>query len=199
MAAERRHLVIVARRPAYGVGKRRLAREAGDLVALRFQRHTLASLLRRLGGDRRWTTWIAVSPDRPTAWTSPVRALPQGSGDLGRRLTRVFRKLPPGAAVMIGADAPGVTRRDIADAFARVGPNEAVFGPAPDGGYWLIGLSRRTRRLPFHGVRWSTEDALADTLANLARRRVALLRELEDVDDLPSYQRAVAEGLRRRP
>jgi hypothetical protein len=83
-----------------------------------------------------------------------------------------------------------VTRADIAAAFRALGPDRAVFGPAPDGGYWLIGLRRSPgERLPFDGVRWSTANALADTLANLEGCRITLLREQEDVDDGPALRR----------
>jgi hypothetical protein len=51
-----------------------------------------------------------------------------------------------------------------------------------DGGYWLVALGPRRPARPFAGVRWSSPHALADTLANFRGRRVALLRELRDVD-----------------
>jgi glycosyltransferase A (GT-A) superfamily protein (DUF2064 family) len=79
----------------------------------------------------------------------------------------------------------------VAQAFAALGAHDAVFGPAGDGGYWLVGLRRRPRVPdPFRGVRWSTPHALADTLANLRpRERVAMLERLEDIDDAASYRR----------
>lgn len=192
MAADRtrRHLVLFARQPRYGVGKRRLAADVGNLEALRFARGSLERLRRTLSADSRWTLWLAVSPDRPTGWVAPARVIPQGAGDLGDRLSRVVRVLPPGPVVILGADTPTVTRQDVAGAFAALGNHDAVFGPARDGGYWLIGLRRSPRQhLPFAGVRWSTEHALADTMAAMDGRAVALLRVQEDVDDGPSLRR----------
>lgn len=200
MAAEptRRHLVLFARQPRYGVGKRRLAADVGDLEALRFARTSLERLRRTLGSDPRWTLWIAVSPDRPTGWAAPEKVIPQGAGDLGQRLSRVVRALPPGPVVILGADTPTVSRQDVAEAFAALGAHDAVFGPARDGGYWLIGLRRRPRQhLPFAGVRWSTEHALADTISAMNGRAVALLRVQEDVDDGPSLRRYLSGSLRR--
>lgn len=186
----RRHLVIFARRPSLGVGKRRLARDVGDVEALRFARSTLSRLTRTLGPDRRWTLWIATAPDRPTDWTRPWRSLAQGPGDLGEKLCRVIGALPPGPVVILGADTPDVSGADIAAAFAALGSNDAVFGPAVDGGYWLIGLRRGPRtHLPFSGVRWSTEHALADTMLRMEGRSVAMLGVREDVDDGPSLRR----------
>lgn len=193
-----RHLVIFARRPRYGVGKRRLAAEVGNLAAWRFQRSALAALTRELAHDPRWITWLAVTPDRPTNWVRGARPIGQGPGDLGARLTRLACGLPPGPLIVIGSDAPQVNRGDIAAGFQALGRFAAVFGPARDGGFWLVGLSRRGRRRPpFSQVRWSTPDALADTLVNLGDRPVGYLRVLEDVDDAASLRRVGAGGLRR--
>ena len=197
MAADptRQQRVLFARQPRYGVGKRRLAADVGDLEALRFARGALERLRRTLGADPRWTLWLAVSPDRPTGWAAPARVIAQGPGDLGDRLSRVVHALPPGPIVILGADTPTVTREDVADAFAALGSHDAVFGPARDGGYWLIGLRRRPRQhLPFDAVRWSTEHALADTLAAMDGRTVALLRMQEDVDDGPSLRRYLSRS-----
>jgi len=193
MTARTRHLVIFARRPQLGVGKRRLAADVGDVEALRFARGALDRLIRTLSRDPRWRLWLAATPDRPLNWIQPGAVIPQGSGDLGQRLARVIHALPPGPVVILGSDTPTVTRADIAAAFRTLGANRAVFGPAPDGGYWLIGLRRGLgERLPFDGVRWSTEDALVDTLANLEGCRVAMLREQEDIDDGAALRRYTA-------
>ncbi|MGH7002427.1 MAG: DUF2064 domain-containing protein, partial [Alphaproteobacteria bacterium] len=73
------------------------------------------------------------------------------------------------------------------------GRHTAVFGPAEDGGYWLIG-QRRLRAMPdlFRNVRWSGPHALADTLANLrAGTNHGLVARLADVDDGAAYRRAL--------
>ena len=193
-----RHLVIFARRPHYGVGKRRLAAEVGDLAAWRFQRAALAALMRELAQDPRWITWLAVTPDRPTKWVTGARPIGQGAGDLGARLTRLTHALPPGPVVVIGSDAPQANRHDVAAGFQALGRFDVVFGPALDGGFWLVGLSRRGRRSPpFREVRWSTPNALADCLVNLGDRPVGYLRVLEDVDDAASLRRVGSGSLRR--
>lgn len=174
-------VIIFARAPRLGTVKRRLAREIGDLPALRFYRNQLAVLLRRLGRDRRWRTVLAVTPDRAAArWPVRLPCLPQGRGDLGARMQRALSRHR--RAVLVGSDIPGVGPADIAGAFRTLGRADAVFGPAEDGGYWLVGLGPRRPERPFASVRWSSEHALADTLANFRGRRLALLRRLRDVD-----------------
>jgi glycosyltransferase A (GT-A) superfamily protein (DUF2064 family) len=99
-------------------------------------------------------------------------------------MQRIFDSLPPGPVVIVGTDIPGIRPAHIAAAFRRLGDHDAVLGPATDGGYWLVGLRRRPYALrPFARVRWSGSHALADTLANLEGRRVALVATLGDVDD----------------
>ncbi len=186
-------LVLFARAPRLGTVKRRLAREVGDAAALRFHRAMLASLARRLGRDRRWRTVLAVTPDRARfpAWRLP--RVSQGRGDLGERMARALAR-DRRRAVLVGSDIPGIRANDIAAAFRALdGRADAVFGPAEDGGYWLVGLGPRRPRDPFRGVRWSGPHALADTVANCRGRRVALLRRLRDVDDaadLAAWRRA---------
>ena len=72
---------------------------------------------------------------------------------------------------------------------ARWARADAVFGPAADGGYWLVGLGPRRPARPFAGARWSSQHALADTLANFAGRRIARLRILHDVDTAADWYR----------
>lgn len=189
----RRHLVVFAKAPALGRVKSRLAAGVGASAALAFYRRTLTTLLLRVGSDRRWRTALAVTPDRAKGgrlWPVRLPRRPQGGGDLGVRMSRVFRRWPPGPVVLIGADIPAITAAHIQRAFRALGNADAVFGPARDGGYWLVGL-RRGPRLPgiFDDVRWSTKHALADTLANLKGRRVALVDTLDDIDDAAAYRR----------
>lgn len=187
---QRRHLVIFTRAPRLGTGKRRLAAGIGAAAALKFQRVSLEHTLRRLSYDRRWKTWLAVTPDRSGSWPRHCNTLPQGQGNLGDRLTRVIERLPAGAILIIGSDTPTVTCALIAKAFHCLDGHDAIFGPAVDGGYWAIGLRRRARNcIPFGGVRWSTKHALGDTVQNLTDCSIAFLPQLEDVDDAASLSR----------
>jgi rSAM/selenodomain-associated transferase 1 len=190
----RNHLVIFAKAPRIGTVKTRLAHGVegiGRLEAWRFYWGQTQRLLRNVGHDPRWRTVLAVTPDRAAAkgfWPGGMQRVPQGHGGLGARMARVFDRLPPGPAVIVGSDIPGVRRDHIAQAFRALAHHDAVFGPAADGGYWLVGLSRR-RAAPgvFRNVRWSTRHALADTLVNLRGRRVAMLEQLSDVDTPSDY------------
>jgi uncharacterized protein len=192
---QRRHLLLFVRAPRWGAGKRRLARDIGDAAALRFERAMLGLLLRRLGRDRRWQLRLAVTPDqarhRARLWPRGVPVAAQGAGDLGLRMRRALADCPPGPALLVGSDIPALAAHHIADAFRLLGDRDLVFGPAADGGFWLVG-ARRSPRLPplFGPVRWSSPHALADALSNLPPRvSVGFAARLSDVDDGLAYRR----------
>lgn len=204
----RQTLVVMLKEPRPGRVKTRLGREIGMTAAAWWFRHQVARLLRRIE-DPRWQLVLAVSPDAEglasRVWPAHLPRLAQGTGDLGDRMARVFRSLPPGPVCIIGADIPGIGRGHIARAFAALGDHDAVIGPAPDGGYWLIGL-RRTAAVParlFEGVRWSGPNARADTLASLGHARVAQVDTLRDVDEAgdlsPAGARTPAAGSPKAP
>ena len=195
-----RHLVVFAKAPRIGDVKRRLAAGIGDGAAWRFYSATSRQVLRRVARDPGWRCWLAVTPDRFSTkgrfWPAEIARIPQGPGGLGDRMARPIRNLPPGPVVIIGTDIPALGACHIRAAFNALRSNDVVFGPAGDGGYWLIGLNRCPRRREFAatglftGVRFSTAAALADTRANLDPRfRVAMLERLDDVDDAPAFAR----------
>jgi hypothetical protein len=187
----RRDTVFVfARAPRLGAVKRRLARDLGDRAALDFHRRTMVALLLSLVADSRFRTVLAVTPDRARFPLSVrVARAGQGSGDLGTRMHRAASRVPRGRVVIIGCDIPDARAADVLNAFRALGRADAVFGPAEDGGYWLVGLSPRRPGRPFSAVRWSTAQALSDTLGNFRGRRVAFLRTLRDVDTAQDFWR----------
>ena len=212
-------VVVFARAPRLGTVKRRLARHIGDRAALRFHVDTLTALLRDLRRCRRLDVVLAVTPDRNAnvgrgppgagylfrSWTDgtdkpghngegivPHRQgrftiIPQGRGDLGERMARILRRYR--RVALMGCDIPDATASDVLAAFKALGRADAVFGPAMDGGYWLIAVGPRRPDDLFGNTRWSTEHALADTLRQFRHHRVAFIRALSDVDTIEDFRR----------
>ena len=174
--------------PKPGRVKTRLAADIGVVDATWWFRHQCARLLRQVGKDPRWQTWLAVAPDG--AMSSPmlpghVPRISQGRGDLGERMRRVFSKLPAGEALIVGADIPGLDAGAVWQGFNALKGADAVFGPATDGGYWMVGLSgaRRMETGALRDVRWSTASALQDSIESLGPdMRVGIAGCLRDVD-----------------
>lgn len=170
--------------PHPGRVKTRLGRDLGMTAAAWWFRHQSAALLRRLD-DPRWNFILAVAPDHKgltsRVWPAHLLRVPQGTGNLGDRMARQLSQ-HTGPTCIIGADIPGIQPSHIAQAFKALGDHDAVFGPAPDGGYWLVGLKHAPKPGLFANVRWSTEHALADSRATLRDARIATIATLADVD-----------------
>lgn len=194
-----RWLVVMLKEPRPGRVKTRLGREIGHVAATWWFRHQTARLLRRVQ-DPRWHVVLAVTPDHAgmasRVWPGHLPRLPQGGGDLGARMVRMMRNLPPGPVCVIGGDIPGIVPPRIWEAFRALGKSETVFGPAEDGGYWLVGTSTRARHATglLEGVRWSTEHALSDSLNSLRGRSVTLVSVLGDVDSATDLARLSQRG-----
>ena len=175
----------MVKEPRPGRVKTRLGRDIGLVQSAWWFRHQSTALIRRLSRDPRWQTVLSVSPDteglQSRVWPKNLARLPQGRGDLGTRMARAFQALTPGPVVLIGADIPGVLPKHIARAFQALGRHDLVFGPATDGGFWLVGMTQVPKDV-FQNVRWSTDQTLSDTLAGLTGRRIALIDTLNDVD-----------------
>lgn len=186
----RARLVVMVKNPLPGRVKTRLGRDIGMVPAAWWMRHQQRDLLRRLR-DPRWELVLAVSPDTSVqgrAWPSDLTRIAQGNGDLGDRMGRILRGRGvwrwSGPTCIIGSDIPAISRPHIARAFAALGRQDGVIGPALDGGYWLIGFNGVSPPPPglFHDVRWSSRYTLDDTIASMPGRRIAMVDRLADVD-----------------
>jgi rSAM/selenodomain-associated transferase 1 len=122
----------------------------------------------------------------------------QVPGDLGARMWAAFAPAcaDGGALILVGSDCPALEAGDIRAAADALRTNDAVFAPAEDGGYVLIGLARANRQV-FDGIEWGGELVMAQTRAALLRAgmRHAELRTLWDVDRPEDYARLAASGL----
>jgi hypothetical protein len=194
-------VVIVAKVPIAGRVKTRLAREIGTTRATAFYRIAAGNLIRRLSAVPFWEVVLSISPDsgvRTAMLPGGCARMPQGGGDLGQRMQRPMRTLPPGPVCLVGTDVPDVSVAAIRRAFRALGTNDVVFGPAADGGFWLVGLRRRPRVIdPYRDVPWSSPDTLARSVANLAGAKVAATDTLSDVDGAVDLLRNAGRFARR--
>ena len=101
------------------------------------------------------------------------------------------------AAVLAGTDVPDLEPDRVLEAERALQDHDAVLGPAEDGGYHLIGLTRRGFSSDlFRDAPWSTPQVLPRTLARLTARGMAVhqLPTCADVDELADL-RALARRL----
>ena len=207
-----RRLVILARWPAPGRCKRRLAAELGDRCAARVQaRLTDHALAASRGACAAATAELVLATSgiglaAARRWGRSLgadRVVPQGSGSLGLRLRRqVVRARRQGVQhlLLIGSDLPELAAADLLEAFRALAlGSPLVLGPALDGGYWLIGLgwpepaggpAAKPPGAPslFAGaagpIPWGSDSVLRQTLAAADREAMAatLLAVRSDLD-----------------
>lgn len=182
-------LLIFARAPVPGHAKTRLAPALGEGGAAALAAAFLEdALLRALSIPVVRPVLVSDGPLADgrlrallEAHRIPVRR--QGEGDLGVRmagaLEEALRADP--AALLVGTDAPTLPAAAITSAVRALVEHDLVFGPAADGGFYLVGARGRPPRWP--GARWSSPHALADCLASNAERRVTRVTPWYDVDD----------------
>jgi rSAM/selenodomain-associated transferase 1 len=127
------------------------------------------------------------------AWLGPnLNFRGQGPGDLGVRLERAFKEAfqsGTNRVVIVGSDCPGLTPKILRQAIDGLADQDLVLGPARDGGYYLIGLSRPLSPL-FVNIPWGTEKVFNKTIeiVNKFGLKALLLEPLDDIDrpeDLP--------------
>ncbi|HSO61513.1 MAG TPA: TIGR04283 family arsenosugar biosynthesis glycosyltransferase [Desulfobacterales bacterium] len=206
-------LIVFTRYPEPGTTKTRLIPVLGPEGAAELQRRMtlqVAQAAEELRKDRPLTVEIRFeggSCERMQQWLGAGFAYrPQGEGDIGRRMSRALAQaFAEGCrrAVLVGSDIPGISSALMAEAFDRLRPHDLVFGPAADGGYYLIGGNAACfrRGAPFldAGIDWGTAGVLEQTLGSLRAMglRHALLARLTDIDrpgDLAEGMQALSQG-----
>jgi rSAM/selenodomain-associated transferase 1 len=203
VTSERILVQVFAKAPVAGEVKTRLipvlGREGATELYCRLVQRTLATVaMARVGGVELWTTAPGNEAFlRACERRLGISLLLQSEGDLGARMSAAITHglARAGAVLLVGSDVPTLCSDDLRDARdALASGNDAVLGPAEDGGYWLIGLSRHAAEL-FRDLPWSTPqvlDATRDRLRALGWRWHELPTRW-DVDRPEDLQRLAGE------
>jgi rSAM/selenodomain-associated transferase 2/rSAM/selenodomain-associated transferase 1 len=191
-------LIIFTRYPEAGTTKTRLIPELGAEGAAELQRQMTEHIRSRVNELRELhqltveVRYEGGSEKLMTKWLGPgFSYCPQGRGDIGRRMGRALEDAfgqECETVVIIGSDIPDITTDIMQKAFEALNQNDLVLGPAADGGYYLIGVHRKTFRhwnpQIFSKISWGTEKVLPQTL-HIAKKlglHYDLLDTLRDVD-----------------
>lgn len=203
----RRAVGVFAKAPTPGKVKTRLAADIGALRAAEIYRTMGRATVDGLRDGAYRLIVFGDPPDAPSLesiarWLGPddIEVRAQSGGDLGTRMAAAVEEAlaESDEVVLVGTDIPGIDRGTVLEAFARLGSHDVVVGPATDGGYYLVGLTRPRPEL-FADIEWSTPRVLPETLKRIeaAGLAVALLEpksDVDTVDDLtPALRAALAE------
>jgi rSAM/selenodomain-associated transferase 1 len=182
-------LVIFVRNPVTGQVKTRLAKDIGDeralAIYLQLLQHTL-EITRSL--SFRKFIYYADEVSDYDLWSVPgYTKRKQRGNDLGERMLNAFKELFDQGftrIIIIGSDCLQLNTDTLERAVALLESNSAVIGPASDGGYYLLGLTKFYPEL-FKDKPWSTDQVLSKTIDDFINQGISytLLEELNDIDD----------------
>ncbi|WP_028314313.1 TIGR04282 family arsenosugar biosynthesis glycosyltransferase [Desulfatibacillum aliphaticivorans] len=183
-------LIFFMRNPVPGKVKTRLAAGIGDEAACDLYAsfvQDMLSMLERTGGEIHVFFW---PPEEPPQMKTPYPLHPQKGASLGERMQNAFEEIFSQGydkALLMGSDIPDLPMDIIQEAEKLLEENACVLGPSEDGGYFLVGFTKKGF-FPsiFSGPEWGTSKVLAQTLDVLQQSRIpcGLTTPWKDVDDL---------------
>lgn len=201
-------IIVFTRYPQAGKAKTRLIPTVGAEGAAEFQRQMTKHAVGRAWSYStcRPNTRLIVAFEGGTlhemrSWLGPLDYRAQGEGDLGDRLSRmVDRELQRGIkkVVVMGSDCPAINEDILEQAFAALDTAPIVFGPAQDGGYYLIGMTHSSPQL-FQKIPWGTSRVLAESLLRirdlgLTSHSLPTLADVDEISDLESARHELRRG-----
>jgi len=199
-------IMVFTRTPEAGKVKTRLIPALGEEGAAELYREllerTLNTAVEADVGDVQLYCWPEIDHPWLRAMQNdyPVRLVQQQGTELGGRMHRAFANalVHYDTAILSGCDIPELSENDFRLAHEKLGENEAVLGPAEDGGYYLVGLNRPCPAL-FEDIPWGGDKVLAKTRDRIRQQGLHCfeLPERWDVDwprDVERYRRLTAKS-----
>ncbi|WP_298339573.1 TIGR04282 family arsenosugar biosynthesis glycosyltransferase [uncultured Algibacter sp.] len=185
-------VIVFVKNIKLGKVKTRLAKTIGNQGAFEVYSELVKvteKATKNLTADKRIYFSDAVVDSK---WSSDFKAVQEGI-DLGERMKNAFKKgFEDGynRIVLIGSDLPDITANHINKGLEALKENNMVFGPAEDGGYYLIGLSKMNN-LAFENKPWSQTHLLEETLQELNEKHITFTT-LETLNDIDTYEDLIA-------
>lgn len=196
LPTSKKALIIFTRNPEIGKCKTRLANTIGNEAALNIYKFLLkhtANISESINADK--YVFYTEKIKKEDLWNDTIfRKKLQKGDDLGKRMENAFIDLFESGyqkVIIVGSDLLDLKDEHIIDAFEKLNEHDVVFGPAKDGGYYLLGLSKLQACI-FRNKPWSETNLLDVTLKELGQKNISLtlLETLNDIDtfeDLKDY------------
>ncbi|AFL85260.1 hypothetical protein Belba_2717 [Belliella baltica DSM 15883] len=190
-------LIVFQKNPVLGKVKTRVAATLGEKQALEIYLQLLRHTYKMINQLQEIDTFIyfseKIDSDLDEIFVEEVQFRVQNGADLGSRMKNAFEEVFNEGyekAVIIGTDCPEITVSIIHDAFEKLDLTDVVFGPAEDGGYYLLGKKKIDSAL-FDNMTWSHKNVLSDSIKrlNLKQQTFTLLEMLSDIDNEADWER----------
>ncbi|MBV1952771.1 MAG: TIGR04282 family arsenosugar biosynthesis glycosyltransferase [Cycloclasticus sp.] len=180
-------LIVFVKNIRLGKVKTRLAKAIGTEGAFQVYKHLVEiteNVTNQVCSDKRVYFSDVIIEKK---WPKTSKSIQKGT-DLGEKMQNSFKngqKEGFDKVVLIGSDLPDISPEIIQKGFDELENHEVVFGPAEDGGYYLVGMTKPHFCI-FKNKQWSTETLLKETLNELEEKGVgySLLETLNDVDSI---------------
>ncbi|WP_250433147.1 TIGR04282 family arsenosugar biosynthesis glycosyltransferase [Hanstruepera flava] len=184
-------VIVFIKNLKLGKVKTRLAKTIGDQEAFEVYKLLVKKTeeaTQNLHADKHIYFSDAIIPSK---WPNTYKTVQKGS-DLGERMKNAFKDgFEKGYKniLLIGSDLPDISEIIINEAFEVLKTNDTVFGPAEDGGYYLVGLKQLHNNL-FSNIPWSTSKVFEETIKVLDSQSISvgLLQTLNDIDTFEDFK-----------
>ncbi len=182
-------LIVFYRYPELGKVKTRLAKELGDEFAFEFYSKCSSYVLEKLTSLNNIEVYIFFSDNKDISkFDNQFKFIlsSQVGNSLGQKMNQAIKDvlcLGHKKVIICATDTPDLGKSNISDAFMSLEKSDFVFGPAVDGGYYLIGMKEEASFL-FENMTWSHSDVLKESLSRIKRKNQSssLLERLIDID-----------------
>ena len=178
-------VIIFVKNSILGKVKTRLAKSIGNVGAFNIYSELVAITKKastKINTDKHTYFSDVINP---SIWENEKKFIQKGE-NLGMKMQHAFQNgFDEGYEniVLIGSDLPTISKEVIETGIANLKNKDVVFGPAEDGGYYLIGMSKMHASI-FENKPWSKNNLLAITLQELKAQNqsVGLIDTLNDID-----------------
>lgn len=181
--------IVFVKNIVLGKVKIRLAKTVGTQGAFEVYKHIVELLeieTSKLNSDKHIYFSDVIIEEK---WPNDQKFVQQGT-DIGERMQNAFQDAFDKGykrVVLVGSDIPDLSAEIIEDAFSKLENCSTVFGPAEDGGYYLVGLSEMNKSI-FKNIEWSTNKVLSQSLEKV--EEYTLVKELNDIDTIEDLEKS---------
>ena len=190
----KQNIIFFVKYPKKDKVKTRLAKSVDKTLVIELYKCFVADMLETLETLNANTTIFFqpdVSKEKMQTWIGHKYPLFEQKGDdLGERMYHAFHQMFQNGCnecIIVGSDTPDLPAAIYQEAFAKLKESDGVIGPAADGGYYLLGLHKRSLDPSlFQNILWSSEHVFSQTLEKIRQLHYKMnqLPKWEDIDTI---------------